>query len=110
MRRRAIIASQRSSGNSENRRHVLYPGVGHDHVEAAEAVDGGLNGAPVALARGQIGGVPDPGTVFRRIEVDGEHIEAVILEALGDRAADPAGRAGHDGGPPMASALHRPGG
>jgi hypothetical protein len=43
------------------------------------------------------------------MEVDGQHIEAVVFEALGDGSADPACRAGHDGGPPVAGALHRPG-
>jgi hypothetical protein len=91
-----------------DRRHVLHPGVGDHHVQAAEAVESRLNRAPIALARGEIGGVTDSWTVSRGIQVDGQHIEAVLLEALADRSADPACRTGHDGGPPLAGALHHP--
>jgi len=87
--------------------NVLHPGVGDDHVEPAEAFDGRLDRATVALAGGEIGHVPLAGPAsIRRIEVNGQHVEAVMLEALPDRSADPTRRAGHDGGPPLAGALH----
>ncbi len=81
---------------------MLHPGIGDDHVEAAEALDGRLDRAPVALARGEIRGVGHTRRALLGIEVHSQHVEAVLLEPLGDRSADPARRAGHHGGASLA--------
>jgi len=88
-----------------DRRDVLEAGVGHDRVEAPEALDRGLDRAPVALAGGEVGGVGDPGAVGIGLEVHGEHLGPGVDEPLRDRAADPArGARDDDRGP-----LHRRG-
>jgi hypothetical protein len=79
-----------------HRGDVLKAGVGHHHVETAEALDGGLDRAAVALARGEVGGVGHAGAVGVRLEIDREDVEAVVDEALGDRATDAAPRAGDE--------------
>jgi len=81
-----------------HRRDVLQPGVGDDGVEAAEALEGGRYGAAVALARGQVGGVRQARAVGIRLEVAGQHLQPVVLQALGDRAADAARGAGDEHG------------
>ena len=75
---------------------MLEAGVGHHGVEPAEALDRRVDRAAVALARGQVGGVRHAGPVVVGLEVDGEHVEAVVAQALGDRAADAARRPGDD--------------
>src|SRR5512132_4162389 len=79
-----------------HRTDVLYARVGHDHVETAEAVERRLDRAGVALAGGEVGPVwlSGPGAV--RLDVDGQHVEAVGGQALGHRAPDAARRAGYD--------------
>ena len=77
-------------------RDVLEAGVRHHGVEAAERLDRRVDRAAVALARGQVGRVWHAGPVVGRVEVDGEHVEAVVAQALGDRAADAARRSGDD--------------
>ena len=94
----AISPSQLVLGELGDRRDVLEAGVGHDRVEAAEVLDRRLDRAAVALARGQVGGVRHAGAVVGGLEVDGEHVEVVVDEALGDRAADAARRPGDDCG------------
>ena len=69
---------------------MLQARVGHHRVEAAEALDRGLDRAAVALPRGEVGGVRDARAVGVRLEVDGQDVEAVVDEALRDRAADAA--------------------
>ena len=77
---------------------MLEAGVGDHRVEPPEALDRRLDGAAVALARGQIGCVRHPGAVRIGLEVDREHAPSVGDQAVGDGAADPAGRPGDDGG------------
>ena len=109
MSRRAIIASQRSSGNSEIGATCCTPAFATITSRRPKRSSASVNRPPVALARGEVGGVTHAWTVWRRIQVHGEDVEAVILEALGDRSPDPACRAGYDGGPPVACAFHRRG-
>jgi hypothetical protein len=79
-----------------DRRDVLEAGVGDDRVEAAECRDRPLDRGAVAVPRLQVGGERLARAVRVGLEVDGEHAGAVGDQRLGDRAADPARRAGHD--------------
>ena len=88
--RSATIVSQRSTGNSCDRRDVLDARVGNHQVEAAEALERRRDGVRVGLGRGQVGLEGDPGAGGIGLEVDGEHVDAIALQARGDRAADPA--------------------
>jgi hypothetical protein len=81
-----------------DRRDVLQPGVGHDRVEAAEALERGGDGAAVALARREVGGVRHARAVGVRLEVAGEHVQAIVAQALSDRAADAPSGAGDESG------------
>lgn len=74
---------------------MLEAGVGHHGVEASEALPAGLDGAAVAIARGQIGVVGLAGTVGVGLEVDGQHPGASVYEPAGDGPADTAGRTRH---------------
>ena len=82
-----------STGKSSTGDDVLDAGVGDDHVEAAEPVEGLCTAASLAsaLVRSASNGVP--GAVGIGPEVDREHVHPVGLQPLGDRAADPARRA-----------------
>jgi hypothetical protein len=71
-------------------RDVLEPGVGDQGVETSEALEGGLDRRPVALARRQVGGEGRAGTCRIGLEVDREDVPAVNDEALRDGAADAA--------------------
>jgi hypothetical protein len=75
---------------------VLEARVGHDGVEAPEALERRVDGAAVALTGGQVRRERLAGRVCGGLEVDGQHVEAVPEEALGDGAPDPAGRTGDD--------------
>ena len=92
----AISRSQSSSGNSVDRRDVLHAGVGHDDVEAAEALDRRGHGGAVAGAGGQVGLERLAGRRRGRARGPRRAPRAVGLEACGDGAADAARRSGHE--------------
>ena len=89
-----MIVSQRSIGNSLDRRDVLDAGAGHDDVQMAEAVQCGGHRGRVGLGVGEVGFVRRAGPVRVRVEVDGEDVTPVLDHPGGDRAADPAAGAG----------------
>ena len=74
---------------------MLEAGVRDDRVEPAEALDGRVDGGPVALARREVGGDGSPGPAVGR-EVDRQHLPPVGDEPLRDRAADAARGAGDE--------------
>ena len=63
-----------------------------DGVEAAEAVERGVDGGPVAGGRREIGLERLARPVGIRVQVDGQHRGAVRFQPRGDRAADTAAR------------------
>ena len=89
-----------------HRRDVLKAGVGHHHVQAPEALERGLDGAAVALPRGEVGGVRHARAVGVRLEVHRQDLESVVDEALRDRAADAAPRARDQGCPLLAHGVN----
>ena len=75
---------------------VLEPRIRDDCIDPTEALDRRVDGGPVSLPRRQIRGEPVTGPGRIGLEVDGEHVPAVRHEPLGDRATDPARRAGDE--------------
>ncbi len=76
---------------------MLDARVRHHDVEAPERLQRGVDGAPVALAGGEVGGEAGAGQAVG-LEVDGEDVEPVGDQPLGDGAADPARGAGDECG------------
>ena len=74
-----MSASQRSSGNSATGATCWKPALAIDRVEAAEALERGVDGGAVA-ARASVRSAAngDAGAVVVGLEVDGEHVEAVV--------------------------------
>ena len=81
-----------------DRRDVLESGVRNEGVEAAEALERCVDRGPVALAGREVRGERLARAARVGLEVDGQHVPAVGDETLGDRAADPARRAGDERG------------
>ncbi len=77
---------------------MLDAGVGHHHVEPAEALEGGRHRARVRLGVGQVGLERHAGSGVVRAEIDGQHVHARVLEPLRHGAPDPAGGARDEGG------------
>ena len=94
----AIRPSQRSSGNSAIGATCWKPALGITASSRPKLLERRVDGAAVALARGQVGGVGHAGAVVGGLEVDGEDAVSVGDEAFGDGAADPSGRSGDDRG------------
>ena len=94
----AMIVSQRSTGNSCDGRDVLDAGAGHDHVEAAEALDRGGHRRRVGRRRRSgrpRGACPGPSGSGRRSTASTSYPS--LDHARGHGAADPAGGAGDEG-------------
>ena len=68
---------------------MLEAGVGHDRVEATEALERRVDGGAVALACREVG-------LEAVLQVDPEHTPPVRLQPRRHGAADPAGRARDD--------------
>ena len=76
-------------GELGDRRDVLQPRDRHQHVQTAVRLQSGVDRLPVALARREVGlhGHRPVGA-----HVDTHDVHALGRQALGHRAADPAGR------------------
>ena len=96
MSRSASSASQRSSSNSATGATCWKPALATIVSSPPKRVDRRLDRGAVAVARRQVGGERLARAVRVGLEVDREHARAVVDERLGDRAADPARRAGDD--------------
>ena len=75
---------------------MLEAGVRDDRVEPAEALDRGVNGRAVAVARREVGGERLARARPVRREIDREHLPPVGDEPLRDRTADAARGTGHE--------------
>ena len=98
MSRTAISPSQRSSGNSAIGATCWKPAFGtiaSSRPKCSIAASTALR-LPSRVVRSAACGTPGP--VLGGLEVDGEDVEVVVDEALGDRAADAARRPGDDCG------------
>jgi hypothetical protein len=83
-------------GEVGDRRDMLETGVRDDGVEPPEALERGLDSRAISLPRRQVGFERFARAGVVGLEVDGEYERAVAVEALRDRAPDPAGRARDD--------------
>ena len=79
-------------GELLDRRDVLEARARDDGVEAAEALERGVDGGPVARRRREIGLERLARPVRIRVQVDGQHRGAVRFQPCRDRAADAAAR------------------
>jgi hypothetical protein len=75
---------------------VLESRVRHDGVEVAEPLERSVDDGAVPVASRQVCREALPRPLRIRLEIGGEDIPAVGDEPLGDRPADPAGRAGDE--------------
>ena len=107
MSRIASSASQRSSSNSATGATCWKPALATIVSRPPNAATRALDGGAVAVARGQVGGERLAGPVRVGLEVDREHLRAVVDERLRDGAADAARRAGDDRLPAHAPGPYR---
>ena len=76
---------------------MLESGVGHHDIETPEPLERGIHCRFVALPGGEIRfmGIARPAEV--RLDIDGEHAEAIVHQPPGDGPSDAAARPRHNG-------------